>query len=139
MSVMGAVRAQRRSPLLQIVKSAVATLAAWLVSLALIPSGPPPVFAAIAALLVVQPSPNQSLMKGVERSIGVLVGVVIALLLGLVFGNHSWVVLFAIVVSSLGAWPLKMTPRTKNQAGISALLVLSLGASTPEYAIVRVV
>ncbi|HLS92667.1 MAG TPA: FUSC family protein [Microbacterium sp.] len=139
MSVMGAVRAQRRSPLLQIVKSAVATLAAWLVSLALIPSGPPPVFAAIAALLVVQPSLNQSLMKGVERSIGVLVGVVIALLLGLVFGNHSWVVLVAIVVSLLGAWALKMTPGTTNQVGISALLVLSLGAATPEYAIVRVV
>lgn len=139
MSVMGAVRAQRRSPLLQIVKSAVATLAAWLVSLALIPSGPPPVFAAIAALLVVQPSLNQSLMKGVERSIGVLVGVVIALLLGLVFGNHSWVVLVAIAVSLLGAWALKMTPGTTNQVGISALLVLSLGAATPEYAIVRVV
>src|SRR5690606_34573852 len=109
------------------------------VSLALIPSGPPPVFAAIAALLVVQPSLNQSLMKGVERSIGVLVGVVIALLLGLVFGNHSWVVLVAIVVSLLGAWALKMTPGTTNQVGISALLVLSLGAATPEYAIVRVV
>src|SRR5690606_39479667 len=73
MKVMAAIRAQRRSPLLHIVKSAVATLAGWLVALVLIPEGPPPVFAAIAALLVVQPSLNQSLLKGVERSIGVLV------------------------------------------------------------------
>lgn len=138
MKVMAAIRAQRRSPLLHIVKSAVATLAAWLVALTLIPSGPPPVFAAIAALLVVQPSLNQSLLKGVERSIGVLVGVIIASLLALLLGSAPWVVLLAIVVALIGSWALKMTPATTNQVGISAMLVIALGAATPDYALMRV-
>ena len=62
-----AIRASRRAPLLQVLKSAAATIAAWLIAGWLIP-GPLPVFAAIAALLVVQPSVNQSLAKALERS-----------------------------------------------------------------------
>ena len=139
MKVMAAIRSQRRSPLLHIVKSTVATLAGWLVALALIPSGPPPVFAAIAALLVVQPSLNQSLLKGIERSAGVLVGVIIASILALALGSASWVVLLAIVVALIGSWALKMTPGTTNQVGISAMLVIALGAATPDYALMRVV
>lgn len=139
MNVMEAIRAQRRSPVLQVVKSSVATLAAWFLSILLIPGGPQPVFAAIAALLVVQPSINQSMLKAIERSVGVLVGVVIASALGLAFGTDSWVLMIAIAVGLLGAWALKMTPGTTNQVGISALLMLTLGAATPDYAVVRVV
>ena len=79
-------RAPRRSPLLQVVKSAVATLAAWLLAGWLI-GGPPPVFAAIAALLTVQPSINQSLGRGVERTVGVVAGVVVASVIGIVLGG----------------------------------------------------
>ena len=64
-------RAARRSSLLQVVKSAVATAAAWLIAGWLV-EGPPPVFAAIAALLTVQPSISQSFGRGVERTVGVL-------------------------------------------------------------------
>lgn len=139
MRIVAAVRTQRRSPLLQVVKAVVATGAAWLLSVLLIPSGPPPVFAAIAALLVVQPSLNQSFTKGIERSLGVLIGVVIASLLGIALGSASWVILVAVAVALLGAWAFKMTPGTTNQVGISALLVLALGAATPDYALMRVV
>lgn len=60
-----------------------------------------PIFAAIAALLVVQPSVNQSLGKAVERSSGVLLGVLLAYGFSLLFENHGWVVLVAIVASIL--------------------------------------
>ena len=60
-------RATRRAPLLQVAKSAIATGAAWLVAGLLFP-GVPPVFAAIAALLVVQPSLNQSLTREIGRA-----------------------------------------------------------------------
>ena len=139
MGVLEAVRAQRRSPLLQVTKSAVATVAAWFLSLLLLPGGPQPVFAAIAALLVVQPSLNQSMLKAVERSIGVLVGVIVAAALGLLLGTASWVIIIAMTIALVGAWALKMTPGTTNQVGISALLMLTLGAATPDYAIERVV
>ncbi|KAA0960346.1 MULTISPECIES: FUSC family protein [Microbacterium] len=136
MRIHAAIRASKRSPLLQVVKSAAATIAAWMLAGWVVP-GQLPVFAAIAALLVVQPSVNQSLSKALERSIGVIVGVLIAVALGLLLGSPSWIVLLAIVVAMLVAWALRATPGTGNQVAISAMLVLALG-STPDYAIARI-
>lgn len=130
-------RQSARSPLLQVVKTSVAAIVAWLLSNLLLQQ-PLPIFAAIAALLVVQPSVNQSLAKGIERSIGVILGVVIAFTAGQIFGNASWVVLTIIVVSLLVAWALKLTPGSSNQIPISAMLVLAIGAQTPEYSVDRI-
>ncbi|QNO37275.1 FUSC family protein [Protaetiibacter sp. SSC-01] len=137
MRLLAAFRASRRQPWLQVVKSAVATAIAWLVAGWLIP-GPLPVFAAIAALLVVQPSLNQSVTKAIERTVGVVAGVVIASALSLAFGPATWVVLVAVVAALGVAWALRMTTGTANQVAISALLVLALGAATPGYAVDRV-
>ncbi|MEV7632994.1 FUSC family protein [Microbacterium sp. NPDC089318] len=133
-----AIRSARRAPLLQVLKSAAATIAAWLIAGWLIP-GPLPVFAAIAALLVVQPSVNQSLSKALERSAGVILGVVIAVLLSLLLGGQSWVVLAAVVVAMLVAWSLRASAGTGNQVAISAVLVLALGSSNPDYALDRII
>lgn len=137
MGITATFRATRRVPILQVLKSAVATIAAWLIAGWLV-EGQLPVFAAIAALLVVQPSVNQSLGKAVERSIGVIMGVLIATGISLALGQNTWIILLAVVVAMLVAWALKMTPGTSNQVAISALLVLALGASSPEYALDRV-
>ncbi|WP_139416150.1 FUSC family protein [Agromyces laixinhei] len=131
-------RVSKRMPILQVAKASAATIAAWLVAGWLIP-GPLPVFAAIAALLVVQPSVNQSFGKAIERSIGVILGVVVATAASLVFGQNSWIILVTIVIAMLIAWALKMSPGTSNQVAISAMLVLALGSSSPEYAIDRVI
>lgn len=133
-----AVRSAKRASLLQVVKSAVATIGAWLIAGWLVP-GPLPVFAAIAALLVVQPSVNQSFAKALERSVGVIVGVVIAVGLSVLLGPQGWVVLLAIVVAMLVAWALRASPGTGNQVAISAMLVLALGSSSPQYAVDRIV
>jgi uncharacterized membrane protein YccC len=137
MGITATLRATKRVPILQVAKASIATIAAWVVAGWLIP-GPLPVFAAIAALLVVQPSVNQSLGKAIERSIGVILGVVIATGISLAFGQSTWIILVAVVVAMLVAWALKMTPGTSNQVAISAMLVLALGASSPEYALDRV-
>lgn len=138
MGMAAAIRAPGRAPLLQVGKSAIATVAAWLLASWLV-HGALPVFAAIAALLVVQPSLNQSLAKAIERSVGVIAGVVVASLLGIAFGEGTWVILVSIVVALLLAWALKMTPGTSNQVAISAMLVLALGTATPGYAVDRIV
>ncbi|UOQ87973.1 FUSC family protein [Agromyces endophyticus] len=138
MGISSTLRAAKRPPLLQVAKASVATIAAWLVAGWLIP-GQLPVFAAIAALLVVQPSVNQSFGKAIERSVGVILGVLIATAISLTVGQSSWIILVAIVVAMLVAWALKMTPATSNQVAISAMLVLALGSSSPEYAIDRVI
>ena len=130
-------RSPKRIPLLQVAKTAIATVLAWVVASILVP-GPAPLFAAIAAVLVVQPSVNQSLTKAMERSVGVIVGVAIASALGLALGDASWVALLASVVALGVAWLLKMTATTTNQVAISALLVLVLGTGTPGYALNRI-
>jgi len=130
-------RTKRRAPFLQVAKSAIATVAAWLVAGWLV-QGPPPIFAAIAALLVVQPSINQSLTRAVERSVGVVVGVVIASLLGIALGSPTWVILLSAGVALVIAWALRMSPGATNQVAISAILVLALGTATPNYAVDRV-
>jgi uncharacterized membrane protein YgaE (UPF0421/DUF939 family) len=131
-------RASSRVPLLQAVKTSVATILAWLIALALLPTELP-IFAAIAALLVVQPSINQTLGKAVERSLGVIGGVLIALGVGLLFGKSSLIVLLAIVICILLAWALRLAPGSSNQIPISAMLVLSIGATTPNYAFDRII
>jgi uncharacterized membrane protein YccC len=138
MGFTGTFRASRRIPVLQVLKASVATIAAWLITSWVMP-GPLPIFAAIAALLVVQPSVNQSFGKAIERSIGVILGVIVATALSLAFGEHAWVVLVAIAAAMLIAWGLKMTPGTSNQVVISAILVLALGAASPEYSLQRIV
>ncbi|HAM27837.1 MAG TPA: hypothetical protein DCP11_14385, partial [Microbacteriaceae bacterium] len=68
MRLIASLRASSRSPILQVLKTSVAAILAWLLSNLLL-GQPLPIFAAIAALLVVQPSVNQSLAKGIERSV----------------------------------------------------------------------
>ena len=51
-------RASTRAPILQVLKTSAAAVIAWLLA-AIIVGQPLPIFAAIAALLVVQPSGNQ--------------------------------------------------------------------------------
>lgn len=134
-----AVRASTRDPVLQMVKTALATMLAWVAAGMLVADGPPPVFAAIAAMLVVQPSLQQSFTKGIERSVGVVAGVVLATLLAMAFGSASWVVLIAVTAALGMSWGLRLTTGSANQVAISALLVLALGSSTPDYAFYRVV
>lgn len=131
-------RQEAHSPLLQVLKTSVAAIIAWVVS-AIVVQEEAPIFAAIAALLVVQPSVTQSLAKGIERSLGVVIGVALAFTAGLVFGSSSWVILGAIVVSLLVAWVLRLSPGSSNQIPISAMLVLAIGAQTPAYALERIV
>ncbi|MEC5182853.1 uncharacterized membrane protein YgaE (UPF0421/DUF939 family) [Cryobacterium sp. MP_3.1] len=131
-------RVSRRIPLLQTLKTSVAVVLAWVISLWLLP-GELPIFAAMAAIFVVQPSINQSLGRALERSLGVVGGVLVALGIGLWFGQDSWIVLAAIVLCILLAWALKLSPGSANQIPISAMLVLVLGAATPTYARDRII
>ncbi|RUQ97171.1 FUSC family protein [Labedella endophytica] len=138
LSVVRSVRTARRIPFLQAVKTSIATVLAWIIAGVALP-GELPVFAAVAALIVVQPSVNQSFVKAVERSVGVIAGVTVATGVSLVLGSAGWIVIVAIIVAIFTAWVLRLTPTSANQVAISAMLVLALGAATPEYAGLRIV
>jgi uncharacterized membrane protein YccC len=137
-SIATGIRASRRTPFLQVVKTSVAVVVAWVVAgLAL--RIELPIFAAIAALLVVQPSVNQSLGRAIERSVGVVVGVLLAVAATTLFGKQGWLVLVAVAAVLLLAWAFRIASGSANQAAISALLVLAIGVTTPNYALDRVV
>lgn len=132
-------RQPSRLPLLQVVKTSIAVVVAWVVSFLAL-GQPLPIFGAIAALLVVQPSVNQSFARGLERSAGVVMGVGLAYVVGAVLGHeHTWVVLVAVVLALLLAWLVKLTPTSSTQVPISAMLVLSVGVVTPGYAVDRII
>jgi uncharacterized membrane protein YgaE (UPF0421/DUF939 family) len=127
-----------RTPLLQVVKTAIAASLAWLVCLLVYP-GVLPIFGTIAAILVVQPSINQSFSRALERTVGVIAGVVVAYVAGAFFGVTTWLILLSIVVALLVGWVFRLSQSTTAQIPISTLLVLTLGAQTPGYAVERVV
>ena len=131
------VRANSRVSVLQMVKTGVAAILAWLLT-SLLPSPEPPIFAVIAAIIVVQPSVNQSFAKAIERSFGVVLGVVIAMLIGMAFGEATWTILVAVVAAILIAWSLRLSVGAANQTPISAMLVLALGAASPVYSAERI-
>lgn len=120
------------------IKTSVAVILAWLVS-SLLLNQPFPTFAAIAALLVVLPSVNQSVARGIERTLGVVLGVIIATIGGMLFGPQGWVVLSVIVVCLFLGWGLKLRPSAASQIAISGLLVLATGSHTPGYAVDRII
>lgn len=137
--VVSRLRQPSRLPLLQVVKTSLAVVLAWAIAFLLLGQGLP-IFAAIAALLVVQPSVNQSFGRGLERSAGVVMGVALAYVVGAVLGHdHTWVVLVAVVLALLVAWAVKLTPTSTTQVPISAMLVLSVGVVTPDYAFDRII
>ena len=127
-----------RPPALQLAKAGGAAVLSWFVCLLIFP-GSLPMFGAIAALLVVQESVDQSLTKGVERVVGVLFGVSVALGAGALFGTNSWLFIAAIIVSMGVGWLLRMSATSTNQIAISAMLMIALGGSEIDYGVERLV
>lgn len=130
-------RARKRPSLLQVLKTTIAVALSWFTAQALLPQELP-IFAAIAAIIVVLPSINQSFSKAIERSIGVIAGVLIATGVGLWLGNASWVVLLAVLLSLLVSWGMRMNSGASNQVAISAMLTLALGGASLDYSMERV-
>lgn len=122
----------------QLLKGAAASIITWFVCASIFP-GQLPIFGAIAALLVMQDNVDQSLTKGLERVIGVLIGVSVAIGAGTLFGNQPWLFIAAIPAAMAVGWLLRMTPASANQVAISALLMIALGGLQLHYGVERLV
>lgn len=136
--ITGSFVSQERAPLLQIIKTGIASLLAWFVCL-LIFTETMPIFGTIAAIICVQDSVTQSVTKSIERLVGVVVGVAVALGAGLLFGTPSWLFMAAIFVALLVGWAARMTAPSTNQIAISALLVIALGGQQAGYGLERII
>ncbi|MFD5600923.1 aromatic acid exporter family protein [Leucobacter sp. NPDC058333] len=122
----------------QLAKGAAAAILTWFVCLAIFPEQLP-IFGAIAALIVMQDNVDQSLTRGIERVVGVLVGVSVAIGAGALFGPQSWLFIAAIIVAMGVGWLLRMTPSAANQVAISALLMIALGGIQLHYGAERLI
>lgn len=130
--------ASSRIPAMQLGKSILAITLAWLLSWLLL-GVEMPIFAAIAALLIVAPSVNESFSKGVERSLGVIAGVLIASLISLVLPISGAVVLVAVTLSLVICWLARFSTGMTNQVVISSMLAIAMGAGSAEFALMRTV
>jgi type II secretory pathway pseudopilin PulG len=120
------IRRRWRSAAFRAARLTGAAVAAYLVAEALGLVNPPPLVAALTALLVVQATATSTLFSGVERVLAVLAGVAIATGFAFVVGLTWWslgiLVAAAIVVGQL----LRLGPNL-IEVPISAMLVLGVG------------
>jgi Aromatic acid exporter family member 1 len=120
------IRRRWRSAAFRAARLTGASVAAYLVAEALGLDNPPPLVAALTALLVVQATATGTVFSGVERVASVLVGVAIAVgfafFVGLTWWSLGILVAAAIVVGQL----LRLGPNL-IEVPISAMLVLGVG------------
>ena len=125
------VRQRGWTALLRATRMTGATVAAFVVAEQAGLHTPPPLIAALTALLVVQATLTSTLVNGLQRVLSVVAGVALAVLFVAVVGLTWWslgaLVAAAIVVGQL----LRLGPHLV-EVPISAMLVLGVGASGAE-------
>src|SRR3954462_8119165 len=123
------VRQRGRSAAFRAARITVASVAAYLVAEALGLRSPPPLIAALTALLVVQATLTSTLVNGVQRVLSVVSGVTLAVLFAAVVGLTWWSLAALVGVSIVVGQLLRLGPHLV-EVPISAMLVL--GASAAE-------
>jgi len=121
---------------LQVLKTAVATALGF--QAGALTHSPYPVFAALAAMLVVQVTVYDSVTRGLQRIAGVIVGVLMAFTFARLLGLHAWTVGLVVGVGIALGKALRVGEAGAVQVPVSGLLVLTVG-STSSYAVDRVV
>lgn len=121
----------------QVLKAALAAGIAWELA-KLLPGKQPPVLAPLAAMLVTQVTAYESIRSAVQRTIGVVAGVLLAYGVAQLLGLHSWSVALVILVAMALGQALALGTSGSSQVPVSALLVLISGAATRSYAYSRV-
>ena len=92
----------------------------------------------ISAVIVVQVTSWQTARKGVERLLGVLIGVVLAFGVAHFLGLNLWTITLIILCAQvIGMFVQRRGPYLATQIPISAALALVLGATVSEYSLLR--
>jgi hypothetical protein len=120
------VRQRGRSAVFRAARLAGATTAAYLVAQAFGLVDPPPLLAALTAMLVVQATAASTLTHGLQRVLSVVAGVVLAVGFVSVVGLHWWS-LFILVAASIVVGQLLRLGPYLIEVPISAMLVLGVG------------
>jgi hypothetical protein len=114
-----------RNTVRQVAKTALAATIAWELARVVLGSTLP-ALAALGAINTVQITVRQTVARGLQQVVGVVVGVGAAIMLARFLGVHAWSVGLVILGALLLGRLLRLGPQA-NQIAISGLLVLSLG------------
>jgi fusaric acid resistance family protein len=122
------VRQRGRSAAFRAARITGATVAAFLAAEALGLRSPPPLIAALTALLVVQATLSSTLTNGVQRVLSVVAGVALAMLFVTVVGLTWWSLAALVAAAIVVGQMLRLGPHLV-EVPISAMLVLGVGYS----------
>jgi uncharacterized membrane protein YccC len=125
------VRRRGRSAAFRALRMTGATVAAYLVAQLAGLHEPPPLIAALTALLVVQATLSSTLVNGVQRVLSVVSGVALAVVFVAVVGLTWWSLGALVAAAILVGQVLRLGPHLV-EVPISAMLVLGVGATTAE-------
>lgn len=120
------IRQRGRSAAVRALRLTGAAVAAYVVAEALGYRNPPPLVAALTALIVVQVTLSGTLVNGVQRVGSVVSGVALAVLFSSVVGLHWWS-LAALIAASIVVGQLLRLGSQLIEVPISAMLVLGVG------------
>jgi len=119
-------RDRGRTALLRALRISGAAVAAYVVAEAVGLSDPPPLVAALTALLVVQATLASTLVNGVQRVLAVVLGVALAVGFASVVGLNWWSLGVLVAASIISGQILRLGPHLL-EVPISAMLVLGVG------------
>src|SRR5690242_15498531 len=119
-------RERGRTALFRALRITGATTAAFVVAEAVGLTYPPPLVAALTALLVVQATLASTLVSGVQRVLAVVLGVTLAVGFASVVGLHWWSLAVLVAASIICGQILRLGPHLL-EVPISAMLVLGVG------------
>ncbi|WP_026973894.1 FUSC family protein [Alicyclobacillus contaminans] len=98
-----------------------------------------PYFAPLAAILCLQVTVEESIWKGYQRVIGIVVGVLLAMGIVRWLGLHGWsLALIVLLGTGLATW-IRLGEQAIPQVGVSAMMVMTVGGHGYGYGMARIV
>ena len=92
-----------------------------------------PYFAPLAAILCLQVTVEESIWRGYQRVIGIVVGVLLATNIVRLIGLHGWsIALIVLIGTGLATW-LRLGSQAIPQVGVSAMMVMTVGGHHYTY------
>lgn len=123
---------------LYVFKTALAAALAWLAATKL-SQNPFPYFAPLAAVLTLQVTVADSLQKGLQRTTGIILGVMLSVIIGHfhIFGSGVAAIFLLILLATAIPTLMHLSPQITSQVAVSSLLVFSFG-DKQGYAVGRI-
>lgn len=97
-----------------------------------------PYFAPLAAILCLQVTVEESVWQGYQRVLGIICGVILSDTVARFIGIHGWSIALLVLLGTGVATYLKLGKKAVSQVGVSAMMVLTVGAGHYSYSLDRI-